>query len=204
MKLTYKNGKAGKIHICVDGEYFSTVDEAYFSSLYLKNGQEVDCDELLHLKALFDSRRAYNCAVSLLSRRDHSEKELTDKLRLKGYAQGAHEAVSKLREQGYIDDGRFAAAYVRELVNVKKYGKKRIEQELYKKGIDRETIREAIENTEFSDEMLTDIIKRKYLRYLSDEKGVRKTVNALLRLGYSYSEIRAALNEINIETDSEV
>ncbi len=204
MILTYKKGKGDKIHLLVDGEYFTTVDEMYFDSLYLKNGQEIDGEMLCELKGVTDIRRAYNYAVSLLSRRDHSYAELLRKLTVKGFKDGAEEALIKLQTQGYIDDERFAQIYVRELITFKNYGKRRIEQELYKKGIDRNIIKEALENAEFPEERLTDIIRRRYIRYLSDEKGVRKTVNALLRLGYSYGDIRDALAEIDDEFDLEV
>ena len=92
MKLTYKKGKQDKIHISVDGEYSFTVDEAYFLSMGIYNGKEVDSDELEEIKRIVNVRRAYNYAVSLLSRRDHSERELMTKLSQKGYADGAEEA----------------------------------------------------------------------------------------------------------------
>lgn len=201
MILTYKKGKGNKIHISIEGEYFMTVDGMYFESLCLKNGQEIDRQKLLELKNQIEVRRAYNYAVSLLSRRDHSEKELLTKLKAKGYAEGAEAALEKLRNSGYLDDERFANLYVRELIRLKNFGRKRIEQELYKKGIDRDIIREVLESADFPEERLTDIIRRKYMRRLNDEKGVRRTVNSLMRLGYSYGEIRSALEEINSELE---
>ena len=53
-----------------------------------------------------------------------------------------------------------------------------------------------MEAFEFPQERLVELIERKYIKYLCDEKGVNKTVNALLRLGYTYSEIRDSLREI--------
>ncbi len=206
MKLTYKKGKQDKIHISVDGEYSFTVDEAYFMSLGLYNGKEIDEDELAELRETVNVRRAYNYAVSLLARRDHSEKELLDKLRVKGYKDGAVKAVEKLKTGGYVDDERFARLFTRELQTLKKYGKRRIEQELYRKGIDRDIIGEVLDETEFDKSELVSLIERKYGRYLSDEKGIQKTVNSLLRMGYSYGEIRDALKHIgeNTEIDDEV
>ncbi|MBO5936999.1 MAG: regulatory protein RecX [Clostridia bacterium] len=203
MKLTYKKGKQDKIHISVDGEYSFTVDEAYFLSMGIYNGKEVDDDELQKIKQIVSVRRAYNYAVALLSRRDHSEKELMTKLTQKGYSDGAEEAITKLRNGGYVSDERFARLYVRELQTLKRYGKRRIEQELYRKGIDREIIREVLDETEFEQDELVSLIERKYGRYLSDEKGVQKAVNGLLRMGYSYGEIRDALKQINENLQSE-
>ena len=206
MKLTYKKGKQDKIHISVDGEYSFTVDETYFLSMGIWNGKEVDCEELEEIKQTVNIRRAYNYAVSLLSRRDHSERELMTKLSQKGYTDGAQEAIRKLRDGGYVSDERFARLYIRELQTFKKYGKRRIEQELYRKGIDREIIREVLEETDFDEDGLVSLVERKYGRYLDDEKGVAKTINGLLRMGYSYGEIRNALNRIkeNLQTEDEV
>lgn len=206
MKLTYKKGKQDKIHISVDGEYCFTVDETYFLSMGIYSGKEVNSEELEEIKHIVMVRRAYNYAVSILSRRDHSERELITKLSQKGYTDGAEEAIAKLKDGGYVSDERFARLYVRELQTFKKYGKRRIEQELYRKGIDREIIREVVDEADFDEDELVSLIKRKYGRYLSDEKGVAKTINGLLRMGYSYGEIRNALKKINenIESDEEV
>lgn len=204
MKLTYKKGKGDKIHISIDGEYRLTVDKMYFASLYLKDGQEISDEEYAELEDTVNIRRAYNCAVSLLSRRDHSKKELLQKLRSKGFADGAEEALKKLCDSGYIDDERFCRLYASELVRLKGYGKRRIEQELYLKGIDRDIIYNVLEEISFDSDTLSDIIKRTYLSKMSDEKGRQKAFNALMRLGYSYGEIRDALKYIDEEYTCEV
>lgn len=201
MKLTYKKGKQDKIHISVDGEYSFTVDETYFLSMGIYNGKEVDSDELEEIRETVNVRRAYNYAVSLLARRDHSEKELMEKLSRKGYTDGAEVAIEKLRNSGYVSDERFAKLYVRELRSLKKYGKRRIEQELYRKGIDRDIISEVLEETDFDESELVTLIERKYSRYLGDEKGIQKTINSLVRMGYGYGEIRDALKAINENTE---
>ena len=78
-----------------------------------------------------------------------------------------------------------------------------MEQELYRKGVERDIICEVISECDFPSEKLAEIIERKYSRYLNDEKGVNKTVNALLRLGYTYTEIRDAIREIADREDFE-
>ncbi len=204
MKLTYKKGKGDKIHIYIDDEYRLTVDAMYFASLYLKDGQEISQEEYLELESTVHTRRAYNCAVSLLSRRDHSESELLRKLREKGYTEGAEDAVEKLKMGGYIDDERFCRLYASELVRLKSYGRRRIEQELYRKGVSRDVISCVLDEISFDCEKLTDIIRKRYLSKMTDEKGKTRAVNALMRLGYSYGEIRDALNEIDEEIPCEV
>ena len=204
MKLTYKKGKGDKIHISIDGEYRLTVDEMYFDSLYLKDGQEISEEDYAELEETVNIRRAYNCAVSLLSRRDHSKKELIRKLCEKGFSAGAEVAVEKLCSSGYVDDERFCRLFASELVRLKGYGRRRVEQELCRKGVDRDVISTVLEEITFDNETLSDIIKRKYLSKMSDEKGRQKTFNALMRLGYTYGEIRDALRSIDEEITCEV
>lgn len=204
MKLTYKKGKGDKIHISIDGEYALTVDEMYFASLYLKDGQEISQEEYTALSETVNIRRAYNCAVSLLSRRDHSEKELLRKLKEKGYSEGAEAAVERLKQGGYVDDEHFCRLFASELVRLKGYGKRRIEQELYLKGVDREIIGNVLDEISFDSDKLSDIIKRRYLSKMTDEKGRQKAFNALLRLGYTYGEIRDALKNLDDEITCEV
>ena len=47
-------------------------------------------------------------------------------------------------------------------------------------------------------------MERKYERYLTDEKGVKKVKNALLRQGWSYSEVNAVLDlyDLDFEEDT--
>ena len=203
MKLTLKGGKGDKVHLHLDGEYFITVDNAYISELGVYEGADIDKDALSELTDSIKKRRAYNHGVDILSRREHSVKELTDKLIMKGHGEYAYYAVEKLVSYGYLDDRRFACLFANELIRLKSYGKRRIEQELFRKGIDRDIIKEILDECEFPAEALAELIERKYLKYLSDEKGVNKTVNALLRLGYSYSEIRDAIKDIIQREDFE-
>ncbi len=196
MKVNFKNGKGDKIHISIDGEYRFTVDKAYFAGLGLSQNTEMDEAELEFLAENIENRRAYNQAVSYLSRRDHSEKELLAKLRLKGYNDSGINAVEKLKNGGYIDDERFARMFVRELSSIKKYGKNRLRQELMRKWISSEIIGLVLEDEDLYKCDLKDVITKKYSRYLGDEKGRKKAVNGLLRMGYSFSEIRSALEDV--------
>lgn len=201
MKLNFKQGRGNKIHIHVDGEYKMTVDSDFIAAGGYFENMNISETELAALEDAVSSRRAFNKAVELLSRRDHSKGELLTKLRQKGFSEGAEEAVEKLEEYGYVDDYRFAKMFSGELARLKKYGKSRIKQELYKKGVSRDIIDSVLEEIEFDSESLVSVIEKKYFRNLDSVKGVKKTVNALLRMGYSYSEIKEALNVVKIKLE---
>ena len=44
------------------------------------------------------------------------------------------------------------------------------------------------------------LLNTKYKSKLSDEKNINRTINALLRMGYSYSDIRKALGQVQCES----
>ena len=194
--LTLRPGKNNKVHLLLDGAYVMTADSDFVAFSGLHDNMILDDEALADLQRKVNARRAFNKASDLLAMRDHSEKELLQKLRQKGFADGAEEAVEKLKGYGYLDDSRFALRFAQELQRVKHYGKKRIEQELFRKGVSRAVVSDTLEQLEFDEDALVQLIERKYLRQLDTEKGVQKTVAALQRMGYSFGEIRDALRQL--------
>lgn len=204
MKLSVKNGRNNKIHIFVDEEYSLTVDSEYWYTSPWCVKKEIDKEDFEELKEEILFRRAWLSALDLISMRSHSEKELITKLRRK-YSQNIAEAVAeKATELGLIDDEAFAEMYARELVERKKYGISRVKNELRLKGISSHIIESVLLSLDIdSKESIISLVERKYARKLSDEKGRRQVVSALQRLGYSYSDIKSALNEFDISDECE-
>lgn len=202
MKITAKQGKGTKIHIHIDGEYLLTVDEDFwFSSGYI-SGDEIDDGDLAAFKEAAGSRLAFNSAMFSLDLRDHSERELRNKLSRKYDENSVNTAMEKLLDLGLVNDRRYAELLVRELYERKKYGRNRVKNELYRRGIDSEIINEVIEEYENESEQdniqtIVDIIRKKYYNKLIDEKSRQKVVAALVRLGYSFSDIRQAMSEFS-------
>lgn len=204
MKLSVKNGRNNKIHIFVDEEYSLTVDSEYWYTSPWCTEKEIDEEDFEELKEEISYRRAWLNALDLISMRSHSEKELITKLRRK-YSQNTAEAVAeKAAELGLIDDETFAEMYARELIERKKYGISRVKNELRLKGISSHIIESVLLSLDIdSKESIISLVERKYARKLSDEKGRRQVVAALQRLGYSYSDIKSALNEFDMSDECE-
>ena len=202
MKITAKQGKGTKIHIHIDGEYLLTVDEDFwFSSGYI-SGDEINDGDLAAFKEAAGSRLAFNSAMFSLDMRDHSEKEIRQKLSRKYDAHSVDTAVEKLVDLGLVNDRRYAELLTRELFERKKYGKNRVRSELFRKGIDSDIVNEVLEAYEEENEpdnveKIVDIIRKKYYNKLIDEKSRQKVVAALVRLGYSFSDIRQAMREFS-------
>lgn len=204
MKLSVKEGKANKIHIYVDEEYRATVDSDYWYSEKYRNLKEINEEELTELLDSVSFRRAYNKGLDLLSRRPYGTKELIKKLCEKGHEKEASQkACDRLLELGLLNDEEYARILAKDLQDRKGYGVKRIKQELLFRGLNREIVENTVEALDNNPEKsIILIIKKKYINKLDDEKGKKRAVDGLLRLGYSYADIKNALNTVtNLEDE---
>lgn len=210
MKLTAKPGKGEKIHLSLDGEYIATVNADYWFTCGIKSGSEVTPEQLEELLTESARRKMMNKALDLLSMRDYSRRELSDKLVTKAWEkkeqkdmdlgslkQQASDICDRLEELGLLNEERFARSYVDELLRRKHLSKSGLKTALIQKGVQRDIIETVLEEVEVDPvEQVRELLATKFKnRDLSDEKQKTRTVNALLRLGYRYSEIHAAMGE---------
>ena len=135
-------------------------------------------------------------ALTLLSYRAHSRRELFDKLRRKGIPEGGEldEVLDWLEEQGFLNDGSYASSVVRHCA-AKGWGTGRIISELSKRGIPRELWDSALAEMPETDSMLDRLLRSK-LRNPDDRDEVRRVSASLVRRGYSWDEVRQALERL--------
>ena len=151
-----------------------------------------------------DTRRAKERALYLLDNRDYSYAELFKKLAENYDEDICYEVLKRLAEIGCIDDRRYARYLAEKLCTVKKYGYFKAREEMRLKGLSRDIIEEALADySEDCSERVLELIDKKYARYLTDDKGVKKVKAALARLGYSFADINAAISEYTSGDSSE-
>lgn len=184
-----------RYQIEVDGAYWTIIDVEIIADFHLKKGMEVTEEMQEKVQRASDYRRGKERALYLLGYRDHCRKDLVDKLSKNIDRDLAEELADKMEELGFLDDRKYAEKLARHLILVKKRGERRALQEMALKGIDRETAVEAISLVEPDENLLQQLIERKYLRYLGDEKGRNKVIAALMRLGHDYSDVIRAVDE---------
>lgn len=204
MKITFTQGKFNKIHISVDGEYMFTVDAEYwYSCPYCRLKEITDENECDRFYSDIGSRYAFISGLRVLSYGDHSRKELKQKLTTKGHkAEYVELALDKLEEYGYINDKRFSKDTADRLIRTKHMSRGGIKSVLLRKGVDNEIVSEVISELEVDPTAeITALLDKKYRRYLGDENGEKKIVAALQRLGYSWAEIKSAVNAYNSDRE---
>lgn len=133
-------------------------------------------------------------ALGLLTRREHSRKELTRKLTARGVtAEDAQAAVQRLAGEGWQNDARFAESLVRGRAGAG-YGPVRIRAELGTHGLDREAVAAALDTFEGDWTALArEQVRRRYGPALADDRALqRKAADFLLRRGFDPETVRAA------------
>jgi regulatory protein len=133
-------------------------------------------------------------ALGLLTRREHSRRELTRKLTARGVAaEDAQAAVERLAGEGWQNDARFAESLVRARAGAG-YGPIRIRAELGTHGLEREAIAAALDTFEGNwAELARDQVRRRYGPALADDRALqRKAADFLIRRGFDADCVRAA------------
>lgn len=183
----------------IDGEAAVKVDTETLLKSGLAPGDEIDDETLHQLLQESAAHRANEKALYLLEHRAHSKKELEDKITRSEFdREAARRAVEYMEELGLVDDEQYARRYAQELFTRKKFGARRVKQELRQKGIADDLIEAVLE--EFSmdrdetAEQIRAILERKYPAAWTDEKARRRAVAALQRYGYGFEEIFSVLN----------
>lgn len=195
--------KKGLSALYIDGEFAMKLDTQTLLENRFDVGRDIDDDELHEIITLSNERRAKEKALWLISYRDHSKKELADKIRRTCDEDSAQKAVDRLEELGLVNDESFARRYAEQLIFSKHMSMRAAAYELSRKGIDKELADEILESIDVDeDKEIKAVLDKKY-RNLDDEKTRRRAVSALQRLGYSWDSIRHAIEDYSDYTEED-
>lgn len=190
------------------GRYWVTFDDGSKMGLYrqtvedfaLYSGKELDEQEAEALRTAAGQMSAKMRAVRIVSAASVSRRDLEARLVRKGEdPKQAKEAVAWMEDLHLVDDRATAEQVVSSCIS-KGYGLARAKQALYEKRIPKEYWDEALADYPDQTEKITAFLKSR-LDADSDEKQVRRAVDALIRRGHSYGTIRRALNALSFDTE---
>lgn len=184
-----------RVNVFVDSKFLFSLDILQVVDFGVKVGLEISEDRLAELKKASEFGKLYQRVLEWVLMRPHSERECRDYLKRKIFEKKLDDnyidqIISKLRTKKYLDDYRFAEWYMEYLSEKKNYSLKRIEMELFKKGIKRDIIDEILEGSEVYDaEKLMEVIAKKRAKYPDDEK----LIQYLCRQGFPFDLVRESV-----------
>ena len=161
--------------------------------------------EIEDLDAVRENNSRYSAkmrAVRIVSASAVSKRDLETRLVRKGETEEqAKEAVKWLSDLNLLDDRQTARQIVERCIH-KGYGLQRAKQVLYEKQIPKSLWEEALENYPDQTDAIADFLRTK-LRDPGDPKQVKRAIDAALRRGHSYSDVKRALDMIGSEFEEE-
>ena len=128
-----------------DGYRFRVTSEQV-SRFGLDEGRDLDPDEVPLLEKAYEAAVARRAALRLLKVRPRSAGELRRELvRRRHRAEAIAEVIKDFTETGLLDDRLFARLWIRERIEKKGFGRRRIASELITKGVDREVVESELD-----------------------------------------------------------
>jgi len=142
-----------------------------------------------------DFATIYNKSLDLLSRREHSVFELTQKLKKRyGLNKLINDVIIRLQESNLLDDQRFAEAYIK--VRARKgFGPRRIDAELQQRKVSEKIINQELSMIEDWNALALAAFKKKFGNLQKDSKKILKAKSFLQNRGFSFEQIEFCIQE---------
>ena len=151
-----------------------------------------------------NEQEAYLQLAALCAQAEHCEQEMRDKMKrweLDEMVQ--NHVINRLTEERYIDNERYARAFVKDKIRYNKWGRRKVQQALWMKRIDtdiQQRVLDEIDEKEYLD-VLRPLLKqkRKSIKAENDYELNQKLVRFALSRGFTFDIIRQCLNVDEID-----
>ena len=202
-KIEKSKRKQGRILVHLEGGDLLRITEDELLRFDLYTGLDIGPDTVVELQKCAAQSETRVRAVNMISARPLSRKELQRRLRDKGAADGDAEAAADwLEEIGALDDLSYARTIVRHY-SANGYGEAKLRDELYRRGVPRDLWDEALETAPDPQESIAQVIAAKMKGAVPDEKERKRLSDLLLRRGFAWRDVRAALSALGAETEED-
>ena len=154
---------------------------------------------------------AYLQLAALCAQAEHCQQEMRDKMKRWDIDAATQDRiVARLVKERYVDDERYARAFVKDKIRYNKWGRRKVQQGLWLKHIDddiQERVLSEVDDSEYLD-VLRPLLKQKVrsIRAENDYERTQKLVRFALGRGFTFDIIRQCLNvddDMNTEDDED-
>ena len=158
------------------------------------------------MKKDMTEQEAYLQLAALCAQAEHCQQEMRDKMRRWELDETVqNRIIDRLIKERYIDDERYARAFVKDKIRYNKWGRRKVQQALWQKHIDadiQQRVLDEIDEKEYLD-ILRPLLKqkRKNIKAESDYELNQKLVRFALGRGFDFDIIRQCLNVDDIDIE---
>ena len=194
-KITTQKKNSSRYSIYIDGEYSFSLSDLALLEAKIAVGQELSAEEVKSLQESSELDKFYQRILNLLSLRSRSEYEIRTYLKKHNCPTDQADIIlNKLSEKKYINDLAFSISWIQNRQLLRPSSKTKLINELKIKGINKEIISQAFEETQPDEiESLKVIVEKK--RKLTRFQDNQKLMQYLIRQGFHYSEIKNVLTD---------
>lgn len=161
-KIEIQKRNKERVNIFLDGEYAFAISAELVYKEGLKLNAEIDSEKIRIIAESENQIKCKEAALRIIERAYKTEKEVKDKLKLKGYDDNSiSKSIEFLREYNYINDKNYVKSFIND--KLKTMGSQKIKYSLIQKGIPKEIIEDALSglNKENEKDIALNIAKKK-------------------------------------------
>ena len=158
------------------------------------------------MKKDMTEQEAYLQLAALCAQAEHCQQEMRDKMRRWELDETVqNRIISRLVKERYIDDERYARAFVKDKIRYNKWGRRKVQQGLWQKHIDADIQQRMLD--EIDDKEYLDVLrpllkqKRKSIKAANDYELNQKLVRFALGRGFGFDIIRQCLDVDDIDIE---
>lgn len=191
--------KRGRVLVFLEDGACLKITEQELLDFGLRSGDELDEETLKRLKDAAGVSNVKANAADLIGKRAMSRRDLERKLQEKGASEAeARYASEWLEAIGAINDADYAVLLAQHCAR-QGYGPARVREKLYEKGVPRELWDDALDSLPDPAESIDRFLEHKLRGNPLDEKEKKRLSDALLRRGFSWSDIKGGLNRLGAD-----
>ncbi len=202
-KIERQENNRQRLSIYLDGEFAFGLNDEIVLKHNINVNQTLHEDQIEDLLSEDEKKRAKQKAFSYLARRDHSEKELSDKLRGKGFREPIIIGlIEDLKQSQLINDGTFSRQFARNKIIQKSIGRRELAFSLKQKGISKDILEATLEEvySEYDEKELALRLanqKLKTIKNIEPIKVKKRISDFLFRRGFNWEIVEQVFEEIS-------
>ena len=201
VRIEKSKHKQERVLVFLEGGDLLRITGAELLRFGLYKGMDVPPELVVELQAAARQSELKQTAARMASGRMLSKKEVQHRLTKKGADEAqAAEMADWLESLGAVDDVAYAGVIARHYA-ASGYGPGRVRQELQKRGVSRELWDDALSQLPDSADAIDRFLQKKLSGRTPDRAMLKKLSDALLRRGFSWNDIRPALNRLGGEIE---